>query len=85
MLDELKVYQPLVTDIDRFREYCKELAVVRFPSALRLEIVSQIRGHILGGNTIPELDVAFSRVLRITTAVSSSHTEQTAMVSTSRG
>ena len=59
--------------------------MARFLFALHSEIASQIRRQILGGDTILELDVAFSRVLRITIGAPSSYTDQSAMVSTSHG
>ena len=41
------------------REYREELAVVKFLSALRPELASHVRGHILGGDTVPSLTTVF--------------------------
>ena len=60
-------------------EYRDELVVAKFLSALKPELASQVRGHILSGDTIPSLTTAFSRVLRIATGTPIVHNDQSAL------
>ena len=53
-------------------EYREGLAVVKFLSALHLEIASQVRRQVLVAKTIPLLSSTFDRVLRISTDTPSS-------------
>ena len=66
------------------REYLEELAVAKFLSALRPALASQVRGHILSGDTIPSLTTAFSRVLRIATGTPIVHSDQSALATYGR-
>ena len=83
LLDEFDIYQPLIADITKMRQYREELAVVAYLSSLNLELSSQIRGQILGAVTLLDLQSTFSRVLRISTAMPTPVTDQSAMAASS--
>ena len=55
LLDELDVYQPLTVDITQLRKYREELAVATYLSSLNPDLSSQIRGQILGADSVPDL------------------------------
>ena len=55
LLDEFEVYQPLTIDIIQMRQYREELAVVIYLFNLTPELSSQIRGQILGANSVSDL------------------------------
>ena len=44
------------------KEYREELDVARFISALKPDLATQIRSQVLGGDIVPSLEIAFSRV-----------------------
>ena len=45
----------------------QDLAVSKFLSGLSLSLRSQVRGQILGGDNISNLNATFSRVIRVST------------------
>jgi len=63
LIDELEMHQPSVTDAATLRGYRQDLAVSKFLSGLIPTIRSQVRGQILGRDSIPTLTVTFSRVM----------------------
>ena len=67
LLDELEVYQPLVADLSKIKEYREELAVAILLAGLQSDLASQIRRQILGIDSVPTLQLTFSRVLRVST------------------
>ena len=85
LLDELEVYQLFVVDISKMKEYHEELAVAIFQTVLVLVISSQICSQILGVDGIPSLSSIFSRILRISTRTLAPVSDQSTMVSTTRG
>ena len=68
LLDELEVYQSFVSDIAKIREYHEELTIAIFLTALHPKISTQIRGQILGADSVSLLSSTFSCVLWIFTA-----------------
>ena len=60
LLDELEIYQPFTVDISKMRQYKEELVVAIFLVGLTLALASQIRGPILGVETLPSLSSTFS-------------------------
>ena len=81
----MRLRSTLVLDVTVMQEYQEELAIAKFLSALRPELASQVRGHILGGDTVPSLTTAFSRVLRIATGTPTVHGDQSALAVYGRG
>jgi len=84
LIDESKMHQPSVTNAATLRGYRQDLAVSKFLSGLSPTLRSQVRGQILGGDSIPTLTATFSRVMRVSIGadVSSAHfIEQSVMVS----
>jgi len=77
------MYQPDVTDAATLREYCQDLTVSKYMSGLSPSLRSQVRGQILGGDSIITLTVNFSRVMRISTRADVSYApsiEQSVMI-----
>ena len=77
------MYQPDVTDAATLREYCQDLTVSKYMSDLSPSLRSQVRGQILGGDSIITLTVTFSRVMRISTGADVSYApsiDQSAMI-----
>ena len=68
-----------MADIANMREYCKELVVAIFLIALDPEISAQIRGQIIGTDSVPLLSSTFSHVLRISIATPAPVSYQSAM------
>jgi len=78
------MHRPSVTDAATLRGYRQDLAVSKFLSDLSATLRSQVRGQILGGDSILTLTVTFSRVMRVSTGadIFSAHSiEQFVMVS----
>ncbi|XP_020261846.1 uncharacterized protein LOC109837879 [Asparagus officinalis] len=71
LIDELEMHQPTVSDAATLLGYRRDLAVSKFLSGLHPNLQSQVRGQILGGDTIPSLTATFSRVMQVSTGVSS--------------
>ena len=67
LIDELEIHQPSVTDAATLSTYRQDLAVSKFLSGLSPTLQSQVRGQILGGDSIPTLTAIFSRVMRVST------------------
>ena len=63
LIDELEMHRTAVTDVVTLRGYFQDLTVSKFLSDLSLTLRSQIRGQILGGNSILTLTTTFSRVM----------------------
>jgi len=78
------MHQPSVTDAATLRRYRQDLTVSKFLSGLSPTQWSQMRGQILGGDSIPTLTVTFSRVMWVFTGAdisSAPFIKQSAMVS----
>ena len=56
--------------LSTFKQYQDGLAVAKFLSGLRLDVVTHIRGHILGANTVLSLSSTYARALRVSTGTS---------------
>jgi len=63
LIDELEMHQPSVTDAATLRGYHQDLTMSKFLSGLSPTLRSQVRGHILGGDSIPTLTATFLRVM----------------------
>jgi len=74
LIDELEMHQPIITDAVTLRGYRQDLAVLKYLSGLSPTLISQVRGHILGGDSILTLTITFSRVLRVSTRTDVSST-----------
>jgi len=84
LIDELEMHQPTVTDAATLREYRQNLTVLKFLCGLRPSLRSQVRGQILGEDSIPTLIVTFFRVMRVFIGADMSHApfiKQSTMVS----
>ena len=84
LIDELEMHQPSVTDVATLRGYCQVLALSKFLSGLSPTLRFQVRGQILGRDSIRTLTSTFSRVMRVsigTDASSAPSIQQSAMVS----
>ena len=55
LLEELEVHQPFVADVAVMKRYREELTVAIFPAGLCTDLASQIRGQILGADTVSSL------------------------------
>ena len=67
LIDEFEMHQPSVTDAVTLKGYRQDLTVSKFLSGLTPTLQSQVRGQILGGDSILTLTVTFSRVMRVST------------------
>ena len=47
LIDELKMYQPDITDVTILREYRQNLIVSKFLSGMSPSVCSRVRGQIL--------------------------------------
>ncbi|XP_020260332.1 uncharacterized protein LOC109836748 isoform X2 [Asparagus officinalis] len=74
LIDELEMHQPAVADAATLLGYRRDLAVSKFLSGLNSNLQSQVRGQILGGDTIPSLTAIFFRVMQVSTGVTSDTT-----------
>jgi len=84
LINELKMYQSVVTDAATLKGYRQDLAVSKLLSDLSPTLRFQVRDQILGGDSILTLTVTFSRVMWVSTGsdVSSApFIEQSAMIS----
>jgi len=82
-VDELEMHQPTVTDASTLRGYRQDIAVSKFLSGLSPPLRSQMRGQMLGGDSILALTATFSRVMRVSTefeASSAPSIEQSAII-----
>ena len=78
------MHQSVVTNAATLRVYRQDLAVSKFLSGLNPTLRSQVRGQILGGDSILALTATFSRVMRVSTGSetsSASSIKQSAMIS----
>ena len=83
VIDELEMHQPTVTDATILRRYRQNL-VVSVSIWLEPFTTSQVRGQILGGDSMPTLTTTFSRVMRVSSGAdvsSASSSEHPAMIS----
>ena len=60
----------------------QELAVVIYLFSLNSDLSFQIQGQILGADSVPDLQTAFSKVLRISTETPTLALEPSAMATT---
>ena len=67
LVDDLEMHQPAITDATTLRGYRQDLAMSKFLSGLSPTLKSQLRGHILRGDSIPTLTITFSRVMCVST------------------
>ncbi|XP_020243477.1 uncharacterized protein LOC109821726 [Asparagus officinalis] len=74
LIDELEMHQPAVADAATLLGYRRDLAESKFLSGLNPNLQSQVRGQILGGDTIPSLTATFFRVMQVSTGVTSDTT-----------
>ena len=82
-MDELEMHQPTVTDASTLRGYRQDIAVSKFLSGLSPPLRSQMRGQMLGGDSISVLAATFSRVMQVSTgfeASSAPSIEQSVMI-----
>ena len=63
MWDELNVYQPLSTDLQKQQKYREEFRVAKFLSGLKLDLVP-IRSQILSGKDILIASETYAQVRR---------------------
>lgn len=63
-LNQLEVYQPLVTDLKILRQYRQDFVVVKFLSSLYSSLPTQMRDQIFTGDRVLSL-TTYSRVFRI--------------------
>ena len=55
LLDELEIYQPLTTDTTQMKQYHEELTVAIYLFSLSPDLNSQIKGQILGADSVRNL------------------------------
>ena len=60
LLHELEMYQPLTEDVSQMKKYRQELAVSIYLFSLNSNLSSQIRGQVLGVDSLPDLQTVFS-------------------------
>ena len=76
------MYQPFTGDVSQMKGYREELAVVIYLFNLNSDLSSQTRGHIIGADSVLDLQAAFSKVLRISIGIPTSSPEPSAMATT---
>lgn len=67
ILDELEVYQLLVTDLNTLRRYRQNPVVAKFLVGLNSSLLTQVKGHILTGDSVPSLTTIYFRVFYLFT------------------
>ena len=82
LLNKLYVYQPLVADISKMRQYRNELTVATYLSNLNPKLSSLIRGQILDANTVRNLQTTFFKVLWISTTTPAPISDRSAITAT---
>uniref|UniRef100_A0A2N9EMG3 Integrase catalytic domain-containing protein n=1 Tax=Fagus sylvatica TaxID=28930 RepID=A0A2N9EMG3_FAGSY len=79
MWDELNVYQPLSTDLQKQQKYREEFRVAKFLSGLKPDL-NPIRSQILSGKDIPTVRETYARVRRAAISSSGVKDERSALV-----
>jgi hypothetical protein len=79
MWDELNVYQPLSTDLQKQQKYREEFRVAKFLSGLKPDL-DPIRSQILSGKDIPTVRETYARVRRAAISSSGIKNERSALV-----
>jgi uncharacterized membrane protein YgcG len=79
MWDELNVYQPLSTDLQKQQKYREEFRVAKFLSGLKPDL-DPIRSQILSGKDIPTVRETYARVRRAAISSSGLKDERSALV-----
>uniref|UniRef100_A0A2N9FCY0 Uncharacterized protein n=1 Tax=Fagus sylvatica TaxID=28930 RepID=A0A2N9FCY0_FAGSY len=79
MWDELNVYQPLSTDLQKQQKYREEFRVAKFLSGLKPDL-DPIRSQILSGKDIPTVRETYARVRRAAISSSGVKDERSALV-----
>uniref|UniRef100_A0A2N9FBM1 Integrase catalytic domain-containing protein n=1 Tax=Fagus sylvatica TaxID=28930 RepID=A0A2N9FBM1_FAGSY len=79
MWDELNVYQPLSTDLQKQQKYREEFRVAKFLSGLKPDL-DPIRSQILSGKDIPTVRETYARVRRAAISSSGVKNERFALV-----
>jgi uncharacterized membrane protein YgcG len=79
MWDELNVYQPLSTDLQKQQKYREEFRVAKFLSGLKPDL-DPIRSQILSGKDIPTVRETYARVRRAAISSSGVKNERSALV-----
>ena len=90
LLDELEMYQPLTGDISQMKKYREELAVSIYLFNLNSNLSSQIRGQVLGADSLLDLQTVLSKSLPISTGTStptstSTSTPESSAMAATRG
>jgi hypothetical protein len=79
MWDELNVYQPLSTDLQKQQKHQEEFRVAKFLSGLKPDL-DPIRSQILSGKDIPTVSETYARVRRAAISSSGVKDERSALV-----
>ncbi|GMY05189.1 UBN2_3 domain-containing protein [Fagus crenata] len=79
MWDELNVYQPLSTDLQKQQQYREEFRVGKFLSGLKPDF-DPIHSQILSGKDIPTISETYARVRRAAISFFGVKDEQSALV-----
>ena len=72
----LKLYQPLVLDLDILGRYRDELRAGAFLSGLRPELADMIRGQVFGGSRVLPTEEIFAAALRVQDSLPTSQSLQ---------
>jgi hypothetical protein len=91
LISELNLYQPPTTNLATVVRHREELVVSAYLASLDPGVAAQVRGSILRGGVMPDLEKVFSRVLRVSTLIfnhdsfSTSVVDQSTLVVVNRG
>ncbi|XP_048132459.1 uncharacterized protein LOC115726562 isoform X2 [Rhodamnia argentea] len=84
MWEELNLYQPITTDLERLKTQRAEFQVAKFLSGLNTDL-QLVKSQLLAGEQVPSMNEAFCRIQRIVSPSSTSSRDSSALLATSGG
>ncbi|KAK3420744.1 hypothetical protein EUGRSUZ_G01582 [Eucalyptus grandis] len=84
MWEELNLYQPITTDLERLKTQRSEFQVAKFLSGLNADL-QPVKSQLLAGERVPSMNEAFCRIQRIVPPSSTSSKDNSAFVAGSGG
>ncbi|XP_030521717.1 uncharacterized protein LOC115734883 [Rhodamnia argentea] len=82
MWEELNLYQPITTDLERLKTQRTEFQVAKFLSGLNADL-QPVKSQLLAGEKVPSMNGAFGRIQRIVPPSSTSSKDNYALVASS--
>ncbi|KAL3721854.1 hypothetical protein ACJRO7_034230 [Eucalyptus globulus] len=84
MWEELNLYQPITTDLERLKTQRSEFQVAKFLSGLNADL-QPVKSQLLAGDRVPSMNEAFCRIQRIVPPSSTLSKDNSAFVAGSGG